>query len=111
MPDTIYDESGVHMGWTAPFPASTVPTHQEERPMTADEFLADWISKHVKGGAPETDANKLAEELLFAAAQNEIDANAVEAAAGENLENYLTDSIRKADERSQREQARFEPKE
>lgn len=79
--------------------------------MTADEFLADWISKHIKIGTPETDTARLKEEVLFAASQNEINDSALMAAAGENLEDYLVASMRKAAERAQIGEARFQQQE
>lgn len=64
--------------------------------MTADEFLDQWLTNHNNNGRPSPDAASLAEELVFAASQNEIDATALEAAAGQNLEDYIEKSIRGA---------------
>jgi len=64
--------------------------------MLADQFLESWVMRHIGAGTALADAAKLADQLGQDAAREDVSVEAMEAAAGSNLPEYIKSAIRQA---------------
>jgi hypothetical protein len=64
--------------------------------VTPAEFLASWQIDHINMGTQQTDAAKLSQELVQAAAAEGISRDDLEVVAGKDLETHIRDAIREA---------------
>jgi hypothetical protein len=64
--------------------------------MQADRFLEQWVRTHIDAGSQQSDATKLADELVADAARQGVGRDVLERVAGAELEQFLVGAIRDA---------------